>query len=149
MKPLFILIAVFAGSLIGTKIFKSEIDYYLSGKIALSVMLLFTSLGHFMFTQGMSKMLPDFVPFRIPLIYVTGFIEIAAAIGIFVSGLKHTTGVLLIVFLILTMPANIYAATKHLNYETGNFDGKGLSYLWFRVPFQLLLIGWTYFFVVK
>ncbi|MBB6235897.1 putative membrane protein [Pedobacter sp. AK013] len=149
MKPLFVLIAVFIGSLIGTKIFKSEIDYYLSGKIALSAMLLFTSLGHFMFTQGMSKMLPDFIPFRIPLIYVTGFIEIAAAIGIFVSGLRHTTGVLLILFLILTMPANIYAAMKHLNYETGNFDGKGISYLWFRVPFQALLISWTYFFVVK
>lgn len=149
MKPLFVLIGVFVFSLIGTKIFKSEVDHRLSGKIALSAMLLFTSLGHFMFTQGMSKMLPDFIPFKIALVYLTGFIEIAAAIGIFIPTLRHMTGILLIVFFILILPTNILAAIKHLNYETGNFDGKGIAYLWFRVPFQVLLICWTYFFIVK
>lgn len=149
MKPLLVLIGVFVLSLIGTKIFKSEIDYKLAGKIALSVMLLFTSLGHFMFTGGMSKMLPDFLPFRVHLIYATGFIEIAAAIGIFVPSLRYITGILLIVFFILVLPTNIYAAIKHLNYETGNFDGKGIVYLWFRVPFQVFLICWTYICVVR
>ncbi len=149
MKPLFVLIGVFICALAGTKIFKSEIDSNLAGIIALSAMLLFTALGHFMFTRGMSAMLPDFVPFKMQLVYLTGLIEIAAAIGIFIPGFRKVTGILLIIFFILILPANIYAAIKHLNYETGNTDGKGLSYLWFRIPFQVLLIWWVYYFVVR
>ncbi|MDQ1096515.1 MULTISPECIES: DoxX family protein [Chryseobacterium] len=149
MKPLFVLAGVFALSLIATRILKHNFDYKLSGKVALAVMLLFTSAGHFLYAKGMAMMLPEAMPFRTGLVYLTGIIEMAAAIGIFVPALKPITGILLIVFFILILPANIFAAIRHLNYETGTFDGKGLSYLWFRIPFQLLLIVWTYFFVVK
>lgn len=149
MKPLFVLVCIFAVSLIATKLFKQHVDYKLSGKIALAAMLLFTSLGHFLYTKGMAMMLPDFISFRSELIYLTGIIEIAAAIGIFIPSLRDLTGILLIVFFVLILPSNIYAAVKQLNYETATFDGKGISYLWFRIPFQALLILWTYFFVVK
>ncbi|GAA4793937.1 hypothetical protein GCM10023231_22890 [Olivibacter ginsenosidimutans] len=149
MKPLFVLICVFAVFLIGTRLFKHNFDYKLSGRMALVAMLLFTSLGHFLYTKGMSMMLPDFIPFRIELIYLTGIIEIVAAVGVFIPSLRITTGILLMVFFVLVLPANIYAAIKQLNYETATFDGKGISYLWFRIPFQILLILWTYFFVIK
>ncbi|WP_294205577.1 hypothetical protein [uncultured Chryseobacterium sp.] len=149
MKPLFVLAGVFALSLIATRILKHDFDDKLSGKVALAVMLLFTSAGHFLYAKGMAMMLPEAMPFRMELVYLTGIIEMAAAIGIFFPALKSVTGILLIVFFILILPANIFAAMRHLNYETGTFDGKGLSYLWFRIPFQLLLIAWTYFFVVK
>jgi len=149
MKPLVVLVCVFAVSLLVTKLFKQHIDYKLSGKIALAAMLLFTSLGHFLYAKGMTMMLPDFIPFRSELIFLTGFVEIAAAIGFFIPGLRGFTGILLIVFFVLVLPSNIYATIKQLNYETGTFDGKGISYLWFRIPFQALLILWTYFFVMK
>lgn len=148
MKPLFVLLGAFILSLVATRI-ASPVDYLLSGRIALAAMLLFTALGHFKFTYGMSLMLPDFIPFRRGMIYFTGIIEIAAAIGIFVDRLRLLTGILLIVFFVLLLPANIYAACKHLNYETGTYDGKGIHYLWFRIPFQFLLIAWTYCFLVQ
>ena len=109
MKPFYILIAVFVVSLIVTKLLNSNFDYYLSGKIALSVMLLFTSIGHFKFTKGMSLMLPEFIPFKTGIIYFTGIIEIIAAICIFVPSLEKITGILLIAFFILILPTNIYA----------------------------------------
>jgi Predicted membrane protein len=149
MKPLFVLICVFAASLIGTRVFKRRFDYKLAGRIALAVMLLFTSMGHFVFTEGMTIMLPDFVPFRTELVYLTGIIEILAAAGMFIPRLRRITGILLMFFFVLVLPSNIYAAVKHVNYETGTFDGQGISYLWFRIPFQVLLIWWTYFFVMK
>lgn len=46
----------------------------------------------------------------------TGIIEIAAATGLFIPGLSVVTGWLLIVFFILILPANIYAAVKHVDY---------------------------------
>ncbi|WP_111955392.1 DoxX family protein [Chryseobacterium lathyri] len=149
MKPLFILLGVFSISIIIMKLIHKNSNHLLAGRLALSLMLLFTALGHFLYAKGMSLMLPDIIPFREIIIYITGFIEIAAAIGIFIPNIRIITAVLLISFFILILPSNIYSSIKHLNYQTGTFDGNGISYLWFRIPFQLLLIFWTYYFVYK
>jgi hypothetical protein len=50
----------------------------------------------------------------------------------------------LMVFFILLMPGNIKAAIYHIDYQKGTFDGNGPTYLWFRIPLQLLFIVWTY-----
>ncbi len=149
MKPIIVLLCVFAGSLFATKIFRGNYDFALSGRIAMSVMLIFTAIGHFAFPKGMSMMLPSFIFYKIEIVYITGIIEIAAAIGLFIPGLRVLTGWMLIVFFILILPANIYAAIKHIDYQKGTFDGNGLVYLWFRIPLQILFICWTYLSAIK
>ncbi len=149
MKPLFVLTITFTLSLVFTKITTSHFDFPFAGRLALSIMLVFTSIGHFKFTDGMMKMLPEFMPAKKMIVYLTGFLEIVAAVGIFIPSLRYATGILLILFFVLILPSNIYAAKRKLNYETGEYNGKGISYLWFRIPFQILLIFWTYCFVVK
>jgi hypothetical protein len=79
MKPLIVLVVVFAVSFFTIKLAKNSYDYALAGRIAMSVMLLFTAMGHFKFGEGMSMMLPDFVPHRMKLVFVTGIFEIAAS----------------------------------------------------------------------
>ncbi len=148
MKPLFVLLLFFLISL-GTTAIISGVNVPLSGRIALAVMLLFTSFGHFKFTNGMVMMLPPNMPAKKAIIWITGIIEILAAIGILISSTAKLTGISLIIFFILILPSNIYAATKRVNYEKSDYTGKGPGYLWFRVPFQLLLIGWVYYFVIK
>ena len=91
MKPLIILISVFIISLLVNKIFKGNVEFALSGRIAMSAMLLFTAIGHFAFTKGMSMMLPDFIPFKTETVYLTGVIEIAAAIGLFIPNFRGVT----------------------------------------------------------
>jgi len=149
MKPLFVLLTVFLISNLVIRQYKDDMDYHLAGKIALAATLLFTSLGHLIYTKGMLLMLPDFIPLKKEMIYVTGLLEVMGAFGLFIPALSRLTGMLLIVFFLLILPTNIYASIKHLNYETATFDGKGPGYLWFRIPFQLLLIGWTYYFVLR
>jgi len=149
MKPFFVLLTVFLISNLVIRQYKGDMDYHLAGKIALAATLLFTSLGHLIYTKGMVLMLPDFIPLKKEMIYVTGLLEVMGAFGLFIPALSRLTGMLLIVFFILILPTNIYASMKHLNYETATFDGKGPGYLWFRIPFQLLLIGWTYYFVLR
>ncbi|WP_456458296.1 DoxX family protein [Reichenbachiella sp.] len=131
------------------KILHGNFSFALSGRIGMSAMLLFTAIGHFVFTKGMSMMLPDFVPFRIELVYLTGILEIAAAIGLFIPKFRVVTAWLLVVFFILMLPANIYASIKHIDYQKGTFDGPGLTYLWFRIPLQILFIVWTYLSTIK
>lgn len=149
MKPLIVLLVSFVISLIVLKIINGEMDYALSGRIAMSVMLLFTSIAHFVFTKGMAMMLPPFIPFKTEIVYLTGVIEMIAAIGLLIPRLSEVTGWLLIVFFILLLPANIYAASKQIDYEKASFDGKNLNYLWFRIPLQIVFIAWVYFSAIK
>ena len=149
MAPLFILLGSFITSLFATKYFAKGFNYALSGRVAMSVMLLFTAIGHFAFTEGMVRMMPDFIPFKNELVYLTGIMEICAAIGLQLSRHQHITAWLLIFFFLAILPANINAAIKNIDYQTGAATGHGTTYLWFRVPLQLFFIVWTYFFGIR
>jgi len=149
MKPLIVLLISFAISVFALRVIQKQYDVALSARIALSAMLVFTALAHFAFTKGMTMMMPDFVPYKKQLVYFTGIIEILAAIGLLIPNLRVLTGWLLIVFFIMLLPANIYAALKHVDYQRGTFEGSGTNYLWFRVPLQVLFILWTYLSVIR
>ena len=146
MKPLFILVISFGITLIITKFATGIFDYPLSGRIAMAVMLLFTAFGHFAFPKGMASMLPGVIPFKVPVIYFTGIIEIAAAIGLLIFALQYLASWMLIGFFIVILPANINAAIKKVDYQKGTNTGNGVRYLWFRVPLQLFFIAWVYYF---
>lgn len=149
MKPLIVLLVVFIVTLAVTRVVNSAFDYALSARIAMTAMLLFTALGHFMYTQGMAMMVPDWVPYKTATVYETGILEILAAIGLLFPGLRVTVAWLLIVFFIVMLPANIKAAIAHIDYQKGTYDGSGPGYLWFRVPLQLFFIAWVYFSALK
>jgi len=149
MKPLIVLFTVFCLSLIATRIIYGQYQLVLAGRVSLSAMLIFSAAGHFAFTKGMSLMLPGFVPFRSAVVYLTGVLEIFFAVGLFFPAYRSVTALLLIVFLILVLPANVYASIKHLDYQKATFDGNGINYLWFRIPLQILFIVWTYFSAIK
>ena len=136
-------------TILATKLVADRYDFALAGVIAMSVMLVFISIGHFVYTKGMLMMIPGFIPFRKELVYITGIIEVAAAVGLLIPGLRIMTAWFLIVFFILLLPANIYAATRHIDYQKGTLEGPGATYLWFRVPLQILFILWVYFAAIE
>lgn len=149
MKPLIVLISVFLISLVVLKIINEKYNFILSARIGISVMLLFTALGHFLFTEGMTLMISDFIPFKKELVYFTAIIEILGAIGLHITQFRPLIAWLLILFFILILPANINASIKQINYQNGTFDGNGLAYLWFRIPLQNLFILWIYISSIK
>ena len=148
MKPLIVLISAFALCLGATYIIGSP-DINVSGRAAMSLMLVFTAIGHFKFTDGMAMMLPSFIPVKKQIVLATGIIEILAAIGLLVPSTIKITGILLIIFFVMILPANIYAAIKKVDLEKANYTGTGINYLWFRIPEQLLFIFWVYLFALK
>ena len=149
MKPLIVLLVSFVIALIMTRLILGDFNIGLSGRIAMALMLAFTAIGHFVFTKGMAMMIPNSIPFKKALVYFTGVIEIVAAIGLLIPTFKVLTAWLLIIFFILLIPANINAAVRHIDYQRGTFEGSGVTYLWFRVPLQILFILWTCFFAVR
>ena len=145
MKPLVVLLSVFLGSVVVGKL-RGKSNMLFSGVFSMSVMLAFTAIGHFAFLKGMAMMIPAFIPFRYELVVITGILEIAAAVALLIPKQRIKVSWLLIAFFIAILPANIYAAMHNVNYQQATFDGPGLSYLWFRVPLQLLFVGWLYYF---
>ncbi len=144
MKPFFVLIVSFAVSFFAIRFIAGTPDPFLAGNIAMSVMLVLTAIGHFAFVKGMELMMPPFIPFKAAIVYITGIIEIMAAAGLLIPSLQLLTAYLLILFFILVLPVNLYAAARHVDYQNATHEGPGLSYLWFRIPFQLFLIAWVY-----
>jgi len=149
MPVLIVLLTCFFASLGITRILSGNLEYLLCGNIAMCLMLCFTAIGHFKFPKGMQAMIPEKIPFRKELVIITGIIEIVAGIALLFPFLRHTTGIFLIVFFIMILPANIHAAIRKIDYQKNSFDGKGTGYLWFRIPFQIFLIIWVWYFSVR
>lgn len=147
--PLIVLAGTFFISLLLLKWFTRKPNYALAGRVAMAVMLLFTAIGHILFTKGMAMMLPDFIPYKTEVIYATAVIEVVLAVALLAPRLQLWSGWILILYFIGVLPANIYAALHHIDYQSGTLDGPGPRYLWFRVPLQLLFIAWTWLCAIK
>ena len=146
MKPFIMLLAVFCIALITCFIIYDHWHFTFSGRLALAVMLLFTAYGHFKFPKGMILMVPDFIPAKKALVYITGIMEIAFAISIMIPQTRYWGSIGLLIFLIIIFPANIHASFNTVNIDKANYTGPGLKYLWFRIPFQMLLLLWVWLF---
>lgn len=125
---------------------KGRITPEFRGRVSLALLFVFTGLGHFIKTEQMAQMLPPWVPMRVGIVYATGVLEWAGAAGLLVPALSRLAGLCLVAFLVLVFPANIYAALNRV--EMGG-HGVGPIYLWVRIPLQLILIGWAYWFAVR
>jgi uncharacterized membrane protein len=118
----------------------------LRGRIGVSLVFAFTAVGHFIKTSAMTQMLPGWVPMRISLIYLTGIFELLAAVAVLITPLARPTGLALCIFLLLILPSNVYAALQRVDFGG---HGAGPVYLLVRIPLQLFLIGWVYWFTVR
>ncbi|MGM9479415.1 DoxX family protein [Pedobacter sp. GSP4] len=149
MKPLFVLLIVYIALLAFGGHTQFDKGNIFAGNMAMSVMLLFTAIGHFKFKTSMAAMIPLFIPKKVEIIVLTGVLEILFAIGLTIVYTRYFTGIVLIVFLICLLPANIYAAKHRINYENLYQPGPGPKYLWFRIPFQFFLMAWVWYFSVR
>ena len=91
-------------------------------------------------------MLPSFVPARTGIIYVTGILEILGAIGLLIPVFRKYAAWCLILFLIAVLPANIYSAMERIDFGG---HGSGPVYLLLRIPFQIFVIAWIYYFGIR
>jgi uncharacterized membrane protein len=120
----------------------------LRGRIGIAGVFLFTALGHFVLGRPMAAMLPVAVParWRLPLIYASGVLEAALAAAVLVPAFARVAGIALCVFLVLVLPMNIDAAIRRVPF--GGHEA-GPRYLWVRIPLQVVLLAWTYWFTVR
>jgi uncharacterized membrane protein len=64
-----------------------------------------------------------------------------AAVGLLIPATSRLTSWCLIAFFVAVLPANVYGALNRVGVGE-----HGPAYLWFRVPLQVLFIGWVWYF---
>ncbi|HXW08567.1 MAG TPA: MauE/DoxX family redox-associated membrane protein [Vicinamibacterales bacterium] len=104
-----------------------------AARIGLAAMFLFTAGFHFSgLKHDLAAMIPPPLTGALWVIYLTGVLEAAGAIGLLTPRLRRAAAWGLLALLVALFPANVYAAL------TGaTLGGDAATPLWFRAPLQV------------
>lgn len=108
-------------------------------KYIFSVFFVLAGFNHFFNTAFYVKIMPPYLPWHLPLVYLSGFFEIVLGLLILVPKFTHMGAWGLIALLIAVFPANIHMVVNH-----HLFPEYSVTTLWLRLPLQVVLIGWAY-----
>ncbi len=103
--------------------------------------LFYLSIGikHFTDPDWFVRIVPPILPYKIELVYISGFFEVVFGILLVIKHTRYYAGIGLIILLIAVYPANIYLAlTNGAALDTTPFIA------WGRLPFQFVFIGLAY-----
>ena len=147
MTPLIVLIATFLVLFVANKfLLGGRFSISHIGRFSMAAMLLVTGVAHFTTTDPMVEMMPDIMPLKRELVYFTGVCELAAVVGLVWNRTARLAAILLIVFFIAILPANIAGSLKQVNLGGMEY---GAAYLLFRVPLQISFIWWVWYFGLR
>jgi|TARA_B110000438_G_scaffold130961_1_gene127143 uncharacterized membrane protein len=99
---------------------------------------------HFQNPEWFIPIVPPILPYKLFLVYISGFFEIFFGVMLFIPKLRYVASWGLILLLIAVYPANIYLALT--NGEAMNTTP---LIAWGRLPFQFLFIGLAYWHAKK
>ncbi|MEO8573234.1 MAG: DoxX family membrane protein [Pyrinomonadaceae bacterium] len=116
------------------------------GRASMAVMLVVTGIAHFTYTQQMIDIMPDFIPAKREMIYFTGVCELLAVVGLIWNKTARLASIMLIIFFVLILPANIAGSLKEVQFAGMEY---GAMYLLFRIPLQVFFIWWVWYFGVR
>ena len=111
----------------------------------IAIMLLFTAGSHFSsMKHDLAAMIPPPLTGALWLIYLTGVLEAAGAIGLMTVRWRRTAAFCLIALLVALFPANVYAAVNDVT-----LSGEPATPLWFRAPLQLFWLSTIWWSTVR
>ena len=100
-------------------------------------------LNHFFNADAYIAIMPAYLPWHSQLVALSGVAEIAVGAGVLIRATRVAAAWGIIALLILIFPANLYVAMNGLPYVG---DEPNVVLNWVRLPFQLVLIGWAYWY---
>ena len=96
-------------------------------------------LKHFQDPEWFVRIVPPILPFKLALVYISGFFEIFLGILLVIPNYRYIASLGLILLLICVYPANIYLALTN-----GSALDMTPLVAWGRLPFQFVFIGLAY-----
>jgi len=108
------------------------------------LLYILAGINHFISTPGYLTIMPKWLPAHVFLIYLSGLMEIVLGIMLLFSRTKKMAALLIILMLIAFLPAHIYMI-QIAPFQLGKILVTPLI-AWVRLPFQILLIGWAWYY---
>ncbi|SUX47297.1 DoxX family protein [Chryseobacterium indoltheticum] len=108
-------------------------------KSVLIFFLIIAGILHFVKPHFFMKIMPDYIPYHLQMVYISGAVEILCGILLLFPETQKLGAYLCIALLIAVFPANIEMAKKF--YQIHH------KYFWLtvlRLPLQVVLIWWAY-----
>jgi len=138
MKPFFVvvlaLLVFLALGQLGINLYRNPV---VALRWALAVMFFFTASAHFVgLRQDLIRMVPPFFPRPDLLVTITGWLEIAGALGLLVTPLLRWAALGLAGLLLAMFPANVYAARQGLT-----LGGQPVTPLGLRSVLQVVFLA--------
>ena len=105
--------------------------------------LFFVAAGvmHFVSVESFAAIVPPLLPFPKLIVWVTGLMEIAMGVMLLCPHYRPRVGVVLSLFLLAVLPANIYMAMAVIPFGD---SAASPAALWIRVALQFPLIAVIY-----
>lgn len=109
----------------------------------MGILYVLAGLNHFRNPRMYEKIIPPYLPNPKLLNYLSGIAEIILGIGVCIPLLSKFSAWGIIALLIAVFPANLYMFT---NKKAG--FGLSKTILLIRLPIQILLMIWAYFYTL-
>ncbi len=109
--------------------------------LLISILYITVGLNHFIKPNFFLEIVPPIIPFKLEVVFISGFFEIILGILILFKKTRKLASLLIIVLLVSVFPANIYLYISETPRLSLNITK---SQALFRMPFQLSLIIISY-----
>lgn len=102
---------------------------------------IYVGIRHFIDPDFFLAIMPDYLPYHLEAVYISGICEIALGAMLFFKKYRWMAGWGLILLLIAVFPANIYLAQNESAQQAIQISETAAL---IRLPFQALFIGLAY-----
>ena len=111
-----------------------------AARLAMAAAMAFAGASHFAIPEPFVQHLPDWVPYRLVVIYATGAVEVLLGAGLVgPARWRRHVALALAAYLVAVFPGNIHVAVAGVDV-----DGQpGGIYPWLRLAFQPVFIWWA------
>ena len=107
----------------------------------MSIGYIYIGIRHFMDVEFFMAIMPDYLPYHLELVYISGFFEVLLGVLLLIPKTRFYAGWGLILLLIAVFPANIFLVQSREAQET---LGVTKNQAIFRLPFQAVFIALAY-----
>jgi len=101
-------------------------------------------ISHFVNTDFFVRIVPDYLPFPLALVYVSGVCEVALGVLVVVPATTRWAAWGIIALLIAVFPANIHMVVHNIPLRPDAAPNP--LALWLRLPLQGVLIAWAWWY---
>lgn len=109
----------------------------------LTIVMVAAGANHFISPGPYVAMMPVELPAPLALVYISGVAEIVGGLGLILPATRKLAAWGLIALYIAVFPANLNMALNDLPLGDSHVPSWAL---WARLPLQLVLIAWAYWF---